>query len=130
MKQVNLILSTTPGEYLTSNIFKVSPLLGCYYLANNTTSNVLNIMSNNIIEDNWMTQWEQNKKNHLDPLIKECQRFINESRYVLDPIRQNKGMYIEKSSFEKLKEGATLYIKKKLGMAPATARVASHKYIG
>lgn len=130
MKQVNLILSTTPGEYLTSNIFKVSPLLGCYYLANNTTSNVLNIMSNNIIEDNWMTQWEQNKRSHLDPLIKECQRFINESRYVLDPIRQNKGMYIEKSSFEKLKEGATLYIKKKLGMAPATARVASHKYIG
>ena len=130
MKQVNLILSTTPGESLASNIFKVSPLLGCYYLANNTTSNVLNIMSNNIIEDGWMAQWETNKTKHLDPLIKESQRFISESRYVLDPIRQNKGMFVEKSSFEKLKEGAKLYIKKKLGLAPATAKVATHKYIG
>lgn len=130
MKKVNLVLSTTPGESLSLNIFKVSPLLGCYYLANNTTSNVLNIMSNNIIEDNWMTQWENNKKNHLDPLIKESQRFISESRYVLDPILQNKGMFIEKSSFDKLKEGVALYIKKKLGMAHANAKVASHKYIG
>lgn len=130
MKKINLILSTTPGESLCLNIFKVSPLLGCYYLANSTTSNVLNIMSNNIIEDGWMTQWENNKKNHLDPLIKESQRFISESRYVLDPIIQNKGMFIEKSSFDKLKEGAALYVKKKIGMAPASAKVASHKYIG
>ena len=130
MKNINLILRSTPAEHLTSNIFKASPLLGCYYLANNTTSNVLNIMSSNIIEDGWMTQAEQNIKNHLNPLIKECQRFILESRYVLDPIRFNKAMYKEKSSIEKLKEGAALYIKKKFGMAPATARVASHKYIG
>ena len=87
-------------------------------------------MSSNIIEDGWMTQAEQNIKNHLNPLIKECQRFILESRYVLDPIRQNKGMFVEKGSFEKLKEGAKLYIKKKLGLAPATAKVATHKYIG
>jgi hypothetical protein len=130
VKQVNLILSTTPAEHLTSNIFKVSPLLGCYYLANNTTSNVLNILSDNIIEDGWMTQAELNIKNHLNPLIKECQRFILESRYVLDPIRFNKAMYVEKGTFEKLKESAALYIKKKLGRAPATARVATHKYIG
>lgn len=130
VKKVNLILSTTPADYLTSNIFKVSPIIACYYLANNTTSNVLNILSRSILEDGWMTQWEQNKKNHLDPLIKECQRFIDESRYVLDPIRQNKGMYVEKSSYEKLKEGATLFFKKRFGMAPADARVATHKYIG
>ena len=86
-------------------------------------------MSNNIIEDGWMAQWETNKTKHLDPLIKESQRFISESRYVLDPIRQNKGMFVQKSSFEKLKEGAKLYIKKKLGLAPATATVATHKYL-
>lgn len=130
MKKVNLILSTSAMDALSSNIFLVSPLLGCYYLVNNTTSNVLNILSNNIIEDGWMANWEQNKRNHLDPLLKECQRFISESRYVLDPIRQNKGMYVEKSSMDKLQEGLSLYIKKKRGLAPAHATVATHKYIG
>ena len=130
MKKVNLILSTSSMDALTSSLFQVSPLLGCYYLANNTTSNVLNILSNNIIEDGWMANWEQNKRNHLDPLLKECQRFISESRYVLDPIRQNKGMYVEKSGMDKLQDGLSLYIKKKRGLAPAHATVATHKYIG
>lgn len=130
MKKVNLILSTASMDALSSNIFLVSPLLGCYYLANNSTSSVLNILCNNIIEDGWMAQWEQNKRQHLDPLLAECGRFIAESRYVLDPVRQNKGMFIEKSSMDKLKEGLTLYLKKKAGMAPAHARVATHKYVG
>ncbi len=130
MKRVNKILQLSPGMALSSNIFQISPLLGCYYLANNTTSNVLNILSINIIEDNWMTEWEINKRKHLDPLIQESQRFIQESRYVLFPIRQNKGMFVEKGFFEKLKEGAFLYLKKKVGFAKQHEKVASHKYIG
>ncbi|RFP08962.1 MULTISPECIES: hypothetical protein [unclassified Duganella] len=130
MKKVNLILSNSAMDALSSNIFLVSPLLGCYYLANNSTSSVLNILCNNIIEDGWMAQWEQNKRQHLDPLLTECARFISESRYVLDPVRQNKGMFVEKSGMDKLKEGLTLYLKKKAGMAPAHARVATHKYVG
>ncbi|HAT32152.1 MAG TPA: hypothetical protein DCW29_15240 [Janthinobacterium sp.] len=130
MKKVNLILSGPTMDALSSNIFLVSPLLGCYYLANNSTSSVLNILCKNIIEDGWMAQWEQNKRNHLDPLLTECQRFIQESRYVLDPIRQNKGMYVERGTLEKMKEGVALYIKKKRGLAPAHATVSSHKYIG
>ncbi|MES2164552.1 MAG: hypothetical protein V4476_25640 [Pseudomonadota bacterium] len=130
MKKVNLVLSTSSMDALSSNIFLVSPLLGCYYLANNSTSSVLNILCNNIIEDGWMAQWEQNKRQHLDPLLTECARFISESRYVLDPVRQNKGMFVEKSGMDKLKEGLSLYLKKKAGMAPAHARVATHKYVG
>ncbi|GJI88166.1 MULTISPECIES: hypothetical protein [Duganella] len=130
MKKVNQILSASAMEALSSNIFRVSPLLGCYYLANNSTSSVLNILCDNIIEDGWMAQWEQNKRQHLDPLLTECARFISESRYVLDPVRQNKGMFVEKSSMDKLKEGMALYIKKKRGLAPAHARVATHKYVG
>ncbi|SHN16467.1 hypothetical protein SAMN05192549_10579 [Duganella sacchari] len=130
VKKVNLILSNHAMEALTSNIFKVSPLLGAYYLANNTTSNVLNILCDNIIEDGWMAEWEKNKRQHLDPLLTECTRFIAESRYVLDPVRQNKGMFVEKSKLDQLKESVTLYFKKKAGMAPASARVATHKYAG
>ena len=95
-----------------------------------STSSALNILCNNIIEDGWMAQWEQNKRQHLDPLLIECARFISESRYVLDPVRQNKGMFIEKSGMDKLRQGLTLYLKKKAGMAPAYARVATHKYVG
>ena len=89
---------------LDSNIFQVSPLLGCYYLANSTTSNVLNILCDNILMDNWMLDAETNKKKHLDPLIKDSQRFIDKSRYVLSPIRQDKGMYVERGYFEKKKD--------------------------
>ena len=130
MKKVNQILSASPEEKLSANIFGVSPLLGCYYLANSTTSTVLNILSDNIILDGWMAQAEQNKRNHLDPLIKESQRFISESRYVLSPIRQSTGMYVELGFSEKLKKGAALYVKKKLGKADPNARAPTHRYIG
>jgi hypothetical protein len=129
MKNVNLILRTSPEETLSSNIFAVSPLLGCYYLANNTTSNVLNVLCDNIIEDGWMAQATRNKRNHLDPLMQEAQRFISESRYVLTPIRQNKGMYTELGFSEKIQQGAVLYIKKKLGRVPASTTVPTHRYI-
>lgn len=130
MKKINAILSSNPGDTLTSNIFEVSPLLGCYYLANNTTSNVLNILCDNFLMDDWMRDAENNKKKHLDPLIKESQRFIDKSRYVLSPIRQNKGMYVERGYMEKKKEAAGLYFKKKFGLAPQDAKVKSHRYIG
>jgi hypothetical protein len=130
MKKINHVLGTTPAEALTSNIFAVSPLLGCYYLANNTTSNCLNILCDNLLEDDWMADAARNKTRHLDPLIQDAQSFINKSRYVLTPIRQNKGMFVEKSTSEKLKERIALYLKKKLGRAPASARVSTHRSIG
>ncbi len=130
VKKVNLILRSEPDRALTSNIFAVSPLLGAYYLANNSTSTVLNILSSNIMADGWMAEAAKNKKNHLDPLLAESRRFISESRYVLAPIRQNIGMYQELGFSEKLKAGAILYVKKKLGKAPASARAATHKFIG
>ncbi len=130
MKKINVLLRTSPAEALTSNIFQVSPLLGCYYIANNTTSNVLNVLCENILMDDWMLDAERNKKKHLDPLIKDAQRFIDKSRYVLSPIRQNIGMYVERGFFEKKKEAAALYFKKKFGLAPQDARVSSHRYIG
>ncbi|HVZ46858.1 MAG TPA: hypothetical protein VHA82_23830 [Ramlibacter sp.] len=130
MKAVNKILSTTPERELSSNIFQVSPLLGCYYLANNTTSTVLNVMSDNILEDDWMTEWEGNKRRHLEPLLRECTRFISESRYVLTPLRQTQGMYVKLGFTEKLKKGAELYVKKKLGRAPQHATVPSHRFVG
>jgi hypothetical protein len=69
------------------------------------------------------------KRNHLDPLIKESQRFILESRYVLTPIQQNKGMYVALGFSEKIKQGASLYVKKKLGMKVGGS-IPTHKYIG
>lgn len=130
MKKINHILKTTSGETLTSDLFEVSPLLGCYFLANNTTSNVLNVLCKDILTDNWMTDAERNKKKHLDPLIKDSQSFINKSRYVLQPIRQNKGMFVEKSTFAKLKARAALAFKKKFGRAPSNATISTHDYIG
>jgi hypothetical protein len=130
MKKINEVLATTPAEALNSNIFAISPLLGCYYLANNTTSNILNVLMKNMLEDDWMRDAERNKRQHLDPLIRDAQSFIAKSRYVLTPIRQNIGMYVEKSTMDKYKERLALYFKKKVGLAPQSARVSTHRYIG
>ena len=129
-KKVNFILQTRPADALSAHLFDVSPLLGCYFLVNSTTSNVLNVLSEDILLDAWMADAERNKREHLDPLIRDARTFIDRSHYVLFPIRQNKGMYVERSTMEKLKLGAALYMKKKLGRAPASATVSSHRYIG
>lgn len=130
MKKINQVLRDTPEEHLSSNIFKISPLLGCYYLANNTASNVLNVLSHTLAEDGWMTEWAHNKRTHLDPLIREAQRFILESRYVLTPLRQNLGMYVELGFFGKLQAAAELYVKKKRGLVPSHTSAPSRRYIG
>ena len=46
------------------------------------------------------------------------------------PIKQDKGMYVELSTFEKLKARFALSVKKKLHLAPSTAKVKTHRYIG
>ncbi len=130
-KKINALLSSSPEDTLGDHLFTVCPLLGCYYLANNTTSSVLNVLSSDIMHDvDWMSNAEQNKRKHLDPLIKEAQRFIDKSRYVLFPIRQDKGMYKEKSTMEKLKARFTLALKKKVGLAPRNQQVQTHTHIG
>ncbi len=130
VKKVNVILKTSTAENLGPDIFKVCPLLGCYYIANNTTSNVLNLLSADLLHDDWMTNAERNIKSHLNPLIKDSQRFIEKSRYALDPIRQSKGMYVELSTMEKLKGRFVLAFKKRFGRAPPEERAATHRYIG
>ena len=130
MKTINAVLAATPEQDLSSDIFKTCPLLGCYFLANSTTSSVLNVLSKDILSDTWMQDAERNKKNHLDPLIKDCQKFIDKSRYRLHPIRQNKGMFVEKGRMEKLKAGAVLALKKKVGRASPNARIQTHRNVG
>ena len=130
MKKVNEILLNTPEDRLSSNIFAVSPLLGCYYLANNTTSNILNVLSGNLIEDDWLEDAEKNKRTYLDPLLAEAVRFIDSSRYVLFPIRQSTGMYVELSFGQKVKEGFTLWVRKKTGAAAPDERAKTHRAVG
>jgi hypothetical protein len=39
-------------------------------------------------------------------------------------------MYQQLGFGEKLKQGAVLYMKKKVGLAPASAKVPTHRYMG
>lgn len=69
MKKINYVLGSSPADGLSVNVFAISPLLGCYFLANDDTSTVLNVLSGNIIEDvDWMSDAEANIRLHLDPL--------------------------------------------------------------
>ncbi len=130
MKKVNHILATHSAERLGREIFGVSPLLGCYFIANSTTSSILNLLAEDILEDGWMADAERNKREHLDPLIRDAQTFIGRSHYVLTPLRQTKGMYVERGAVERLRETFLLYVRKKLGRSPTEAELSSHRYLG
>ncbi len=130
VKRVNHILSTNSAEGLGREIFDVSPLLGCYFIVNSTTSTILNVLADDILTDGWMNDAERNKREHLDPLVRDSQAFIGRSHYVLTPLRQTKGMYVERSTFDRLTETFSLYVRKKMRLAPQDARVTSHRYLG
>jgi hypothetical protein len=129
-KNVNLMLKHYRTENLGIELFTTCPLLACYYIANNTTSNVVNCLSDDLMQDNWMDDVEKNIKNYINPLVKNSQQFIANSRYVLRPLRQDKGMYIKCSRMERWKNAFKLSVKKKFGYASKDATVKTHKFIG
>ncbi len=108
-------LLKNPGETLCSSIFNASPLLGCYFLSCATTSDIILILTKDMSTlSDWMTDVERNKRTYIDPLLKTATSFIQQSRYELIPLRQNKGIFSEKSITDKL----FLFFKQKLGFAP------------
>jgi len=91
-----------PGT-IDAHIFEVCPILGCYIIVCSDTSNVLNFFIADIGLPGWMDRVEEMKKNSLDRLIKDANKFIVSSKLHLENAPTNKGIEVPKTFTQKIK---------------------------
>jgi hypothetical protein len=94
-------------------IFKDCPILGCYIIVCSDTSNVLNFFVADIGLPNWMDRVEDMKKNSLDRLIKDANKFIVTSRLHLEGAPTDKGIAVPVTFSQKVKNAFNSLMKTK-----------------
>ncbi len=98
---------------LDLTVFEDSPILGCYLLTCADTSSVANLFIADIGLPGWMDRVEKLKREKMDPLLKIASQAIVGSHLQLDGLQTNKGTYVEKGFFAKVKSRALKAIKGK-----------------
>jgi len=88
---------------INAAVFEVCPILGCYIIVCSDTSNVLNFFVADIGLPHWQDRVEEMKKNSLDRLIKDANKFIVSSRLHLANAPTNKGIAVQKTFAQKVK---------------------------
>ena len=91
---------------LDSTVFKKCPILGCYLLTCTDTSNIVNLLVDDIGGPGWMDRVELMKRTQLDPLLKIATSNIMSSRLQLDGLSTNKGTFAQPSFFASVKSRA------------------------
>jgi len=91
---------------LDSTVFKKCPILGCYLLTCTDTSNIVNLLVDDIGGPGWMDRVELMKRTQLDPLLKIATRNITSSRLQLEGLSTNKGTFTQPSFFAGVKSRA------------------------
>jgi hypothetical protein len=78
-------------EKLDFTIFNTCPVLGCYYLLNATTSDIINFVSSEIGSFGWMDTIERMVREHINPIREQARRIVLESRFDLTGVGSNAG---------------------------------------
>lgn len=82
-------LLDNPGN-LDFRLFEAYPLLGCYLIRYATLSDIIALNTVQFGSRGWMDDIEQMKKRHIDPLRKECERFIKASLFHIEGMPMTK----------------------------------------
>jgi len=94
MKEANELLAK--GQY-DLGLFKACPLLGCYLIANSTTSSVINIA----VGDYGKTGWNLDVEAMVikaQPAFEKARSVIRESRYEIASMRGMKGTVVDRTA--------------------------------
>ncbi len=100
--EANRMLAMGSSAQLTGKIFLIDPLLGCYFIAASTHSDIINFAVENIGEKGSTLDIEIMMKNHVHPLRDLARRFILESRYEIVSLANQQGAAIAQK--QKLKQ--------------------------
>ena len=85
------------------SLFQVCPLLGCYYLANSTTSDVVHLLASDFGSPGWMDRVEKQCESSVHELQKAATEAIKSHRYELEGLKANHGMYYRGDKLGKVK---------------------------
>ena len=80
MYKANQLLDDYKKVRLTTELFDVCPLLGCYFVACSNTSDLVNFIVEDIGEPGWQFDVETMVKNHIEPMIAYARDAISISR--------------------------------------------------
>ncbi len=94
--KVNNVL-TDPTAKLSKVIFDTCPLLGCYYAAGATTSDILNFAVDDIGAPGWNLDVEVMKK-RIEPIIGYARDAISDSRLEVEGLERSKAAVADTSS--------------------------------
>lgn len=93
-------------DTLDHTVFAECPILGAYLVTCADTSSVANLFIGDIGLPGWMDRVEAMKKHKLDPLLKVAAKAIDKSAIQLDGLQSNKGTFVKKGFFAKVKSEA------------------------
>lgn len=93
-------------DSIDHTVFAECPILGCYLLTCADTSSVANLFIADIGLPGWMDKVEKMKKEKMDPLLKIASKAIDSSPLQLDGLRSNKGTFVNKGFFARVKAKA------------------------
>lgn len=88
--KVNKVLVDSSGATLSKAIFDTCPLLGCYFVAGSTTSNIINFAVDDIGATGWKLDVDVMIKQHIEPMIGYAREAISDARIEVAGLERSK----------------------------------------
>jgi hypothetical protein len=88
--KVNKVLADPTGANLSKSIFDTCPLLGCYFIAGSTTSNIINFAVGDIGATGWKLDVEVMVRQHIEPMIGYARDAISDARIEVEGLERSK----------------------------------------
>jgi hypothetical protein len=88
--KVNKALGGATGATLSKAIFDTCPLLGCYFIAGSTTSNIINFAVGDIGATGWKLDVEVMVREHIEPMIGYAREAISDARLEVSGLERSK----------------------------------------
>jgi hypothetical protein len=90
--KVNKVLVGANGAVLSKAIFDTCPLLGCYFVAGSTTSNIINFAVGDIGATGWKLDVEVMVREHIQPMIGYARDAISDARIEVSGMERSKAV--------------------------------------
>jgi hypothetical protein len=94
-RKANKILTEPSRIKLGPEVFDKCPILGCYFISCSNTSDIVNMLTQDIGAVGWKLDIEVMKRHHIDPMIEYARHAIANSRLEVSGMTMHKGVVAE-----------------------------------
>jgi len=89
--RANALLRASGTTRLSPQLFRECPLLGCWFLACANTSDILNLMVEDIGQVGWKLDVERMVVGHVTPIVSASRDFVADARFEVSGLDMSKG---------------------------------------